>query len=99
VNVRLHDDLNEYVALTRLFLAPRRRVRLGSDRCTRRWLIDGRDMGSAVTAAAASWSLQAGAKHVVLNTDLSNPISNAIYPRIGFRPVYDGVVIAFSRPL
>lgn len=56
-------------------------------------------MGSAVTAAAASWSLQAGAKHVVLNTDLSNPISNAIYPRIGFRPVYDGVVIAFSRPL
>lgn len=55
--------------------------------------------GSTVTAAAASWSLQAGAKHVVLNTDLSNPISNATYPRIGFRPVYDGVEIAFSRPL
>jgi predicted GNAT family acetyltransferase len=53
--------------------------------------------GSTVTAAAASWSLQAGAKHVVLNTDLSNPISNATYPRIGFRPVYDGVEIAFSR--
>jgi len=47
--------------------------------------------------AAASWALQAGAEHVVLITDLSNPISNAIYPRIGFRPVYDAVEIAFDR--
>ena len=53
--------------------------------------------GSAVTAAAANWALQAGAEHVVLITDLSNPISNAIYPRIGFRPVYDAVEIAFDR--
>lgn len=59
----------------------------------------GHGYGRAVTAAAASWSLQAGAKHVVLTTDLSNPISNAIYPRIGFRPVYDAVEIAFERPL
>ncbi len=56
----------------------------------------GHGYGSAVTAAAASWALQAGARHVVLNTDLSNPISNAIYPRIGFRPVYDAVEIAFT---
>jgi predicted GNAT family acetyltransferase len=56
----------------------------------------GHGYGRAVTA---SWSLQAGAKYVVLNTDLSNPISNAIYPRIGFRPVYDAVEIAFERPL
>lgn len=59
----------------------------------------GHGYGRAVTAAAASWSLQAGAKHVVLTTDLSNPISNAIYPHIGFRPVHDAVEIAFSRPL
>jgi predicted GNAT family acetyltransferase len=56
----------------------------------------GHGYGSAVTAAAARWSLRAGAKHVVLNTDLSNPISNAIYPRIGFRPTHDAVEIAFT---
>jgi predicted GNAT family acetyltransferase len=52
--------------------------------------------GNAVTAAATSWSLETGAQHVVLHTDLSNPISNAIYPRIGFRPVYDAVELAFT---
>lgn len=56
----------------------------------------GHGYGSAVTAAAASWALHAGAQHVVLFTDLANPISNAIYPRIGFRPVHDGVEIAFT---
>jgi predicted GNAT family acetyltransferase len=56
----------------------------------------GRGYGSAVTAAAASCALRAGARHVVLNTDLANPISNAIYPRIGFRPVHDAVEIAFT---
>jgi predicted GNAT family acetyltransferase len=55
-----------------------------------------RGYGSAVTAAATSCALQAGARHVVLNTDLSNPISNAIYPRIGFRPAHDAVEIAFT---
>jgi predicted GNAT family acetyltransferase len=57
----------------------------------------GHGYGSAVTAAAASWAQQARAKHVVLSTDLSNPISNAIYPRIGFRPMHDAVEIAFGR--
>ncbi|HEY3693409.1 MAG TPA: GNAT family N-acetyltransferase [Pseudonocardiaceae bacterium] len=55
----------------------------------------GHGYGSAVTAAAASWAQQSHAKHVVLSTDLANPISNAIYPRIGFRPVYDAAEIAF----
>jgi hypothetical protein len=31
-----------------------------------------------------------------LNTDLSNPISNVNYPRIGFRPTHDAVEIAFT---
>lgn len=31
----------------------------------------------------------AGARSVVLHTDLANPVSNAIYPRLGFRPVHD----------
>ncbi|MFY9807786.1 MAG: GNAT family N-acetyltransferase [Pseudonocardiaceae bacterium] len=52
--------------------------------------------GRAVTAAAADWAQQAGAKHVVLTTDLANPISNAIYPRIGFCPMHDAVEIAFT---
>jgi predicted GNAT family acetyltransferase len=55
--------------------------------------------GSAVTVAATNWSLESGAQHVVLHTDLSNPISNAIYPRIGFRPVYDAVELAFTPAL
>jgi predicted GNAT family acetyltransferase len=36
---------------------------------------------------------------VVLTTDLANPISNAIYPRIGFRPTHDAVEIAFKPAL
>ena len=37
-----------------------------------------------------------GAEQVVLFTDLANPVSNAIYQRIGFEPVSDWVTIAFS---
>jgi predicted GNAT family acetyltransferase len=53
---------------------------------------------SAVTAAAAAWALAAGACHVVLFTDLANPVSNSIYPRLGFRPVHDAVEFDLSRP-
>ena len=56
-----------------------------------------RGFGSAVTAAAARWALDAGAEHVVLFTDLANPVSNAIYPRIGFRPLFDAVELSFAR--
>ncbi|OHU98742.1 GNAT family N-acetyltransferase [Mycobacterium talmoniae] len=55
----------------------------------------GRGYGSAVTAAAARWALDAGAAEVVLFTDLANPVSNAIYQRIGFEPVADLVRIDF----
>ena len=56
-----------------------------------------RGFGSAATAAASRWALDAGAEHVVLFTDLANPVSNAIYPRIGYRPRYDAVEFAFDR--
>lgn len=56
----------------------------------------GHGYGSAATAAAAAWALQAGAEEVVLFTDLSNPVTNAIYHRIGFRPVSDFVRIDFA---
>lgn len=55
----------------------------------------GHGYGSAVTAAASAWAREAGAREVVLFTDLSNPVSNAIYPRIGYRPVLDALELRF----
>jgi predicted GNAT family acetyltransferase len=54
----------------------------------------GRGFASAVVAAAARWALRAGAEHVILYTDLANPVSNSVYPKLGFRPVRDCVDIA-----
>jgi GNAT superfamily N-acetyltransferase len=56
----------------------------------------GHGYGSAVTAAASEWSRGAGAADVVLYTDLANPVSNAIYPRLGYRPVHDAVELAWG---
>jgi hypothetical protein len=33
---------------------------------------------------------------VVLFTDLANPTSNALYPRLGYQPVTDTLVLAFN---
>ncbi|MGH3697833.1 MAG: GNAT family N-acetyltransferase [Pseudonocardiaceae bacterium] len=55
----------------------------------------GHGYGSAVTAAATRWALDAGAHHVVLFTDVANPVSNSIYPRLGYRLVHDAVQLAF----
>ncbi|MEU5690164.1 GNAT family N-acetyltransferase [Actinosynnema sp. NPDC020468] len=51
--------------------------------------------GAAVTAASSRWALEAGAEHVVLYTDLANPVSNSIYQRIGYRAVVDSAEFAF----
>lgn len=56
----------------------------------------GRGYGSAATAAVTARVQAAGAEEVVLFTDLANPVSNSIYQRIGYRPVEDRVVLAFS---
>jgi RimJ/RimL family protein N-acetyltransferase len=56
----------------------------------------GRGYASAATAALSRRLLEAGAEEVVLFTDLANPVSNSIYQRIGYRPVEDRVVLAFS---
>ncbi|MFC4051579.1 GNAT family N-acetyltransferase [Actinomadura syzygii] len=55
-----------------------------------------RGYGAAVTAAITREAQDAGAVHVVLFTDLANPTSNAIYQRLGFRPVEDRVVLTFN---
>ncbi|MEU5460222.1 GNAT family N-acetyltransferase [Streptomyces althioticus] len=49
----------------------------------------GRGYGAAVTAAVSRAARDAGAEHVLLFTDLSNPVSNRLYLRIGYRPVAD----------
>jgi predicted GNAT family acetyltransferase len=44
------------------------------------------------------WARGSGAREVVLFTDLSNPVSNSIYQRIGYRAVSDAVDVAFTAP-
>lgn len=53
--------------------------------------------GAAVTAAATQWALERGADRVLLFTDLTNPTTNALYPRIGFAPVHDALELSFRR--
>lgn len=45
-------------------------------------------------AAAVTWAVtqaagEAGAAEVLLHTDLSNPTSNGVYQRLGYRPIHD----------
>jgi RimJ/RimL family protein N-acetyltransferase len=56
----------------------------------------GNGYGSAVTATGAQWAQAVGAADVVLFADLDNPVSNAIYQRMGFEPVADTLHVAFS---
>jgi GNAT superfamily N-acetyltransferase len=57
-----------------------------------------RGYGGAVTAAVSQAALDAGASAVVLFTDLANPTSNALYRRLGYRPVCDRVLLQLARP-
>ncbi|GGN57158.1 N-acetyltransferase [Actinoplanes lobatus] len=52
--------------------------------------------GAAATTEATRYALDAGATEVVLFTDLANPASNALYPRLGYRPTEDRAVVEFS---
>jgi RimJ/RimL family protein N-acetyltransferase len=56
----------------------------------------GRGYGGAVTAAVTRAALDAGATDVVLFTDLANRTSNALYQRLGYRPVEDRTVVEFT---
>jgi RimJ/RimL family protein N-acetyltransferase len=57
----------------------------------------GHGYGAAVTATASRAGFAAGATRCMLLTDLANPTSNALYPRLGYRPVGDAVHYAFLR--
>lgn len=56
----------------------------------------GRGYATACVAAMSAQLLQSGRKFCVLYTDLTNPTSNRIYPRIGYRPVCDTAEWHFS---
>ena len=55
----------------------------------------GHGYGSAVTAGAANLARRSGTSEIVLFADLANPVSNAIYQRIGFEAVADQARIDF----
>jgi predicted GNAT family acetyltransferase len=55
----------------------------------------GQGYAGAVTAAVSQAALDAGAREVLLFTDLANPTSNALYHRLGYRPVGDQVDYRF----
>ena len=56
----------------------------------------GHGYAGGATALAAREARGAGADEVVLFTDLGNPTSNALYQRLGFRPIEDRTVVAFA---
>jgi GNAT superfamily N-acetyltransferase len=56
----------------------------------------GRGYGSAVSHAASRKALDDGATEVLLFTDLSNPTSNSVYQRLGYRPIADYATIHFT---
>jgi RimJ/RimL family protein N-acetyltransferase len=57
-----------------------------------------RGYGAGVTAAVTQAALDAGASAIVLFTDLANPTSNALYRRLGYRPVQDRVLLELHYP-
>jgi predicted GNAT family acetyltransferase len=55
----------------------------------------GNGWASALVAAQSDWLLNNGYDFCFLFTDLTNPTSNAIYERIGYRPVAEGASYSF----
>lgn len=56
----------------------------------------GRGYAGAATASVSQAALDAGTRDVVLYTDRANPTSNALYQRIGYRPIEDRMVLDFG---
>ena len=55
--------------------------------------------GTAVTAAATRHAVDTGAREVLLFTDATNPVTNSIYHRLGYRPAEDRLVLTFYLTL
>lgn len=50
---------------------------------------------AGVTTACTQHALDTGAEQVILFTDLANPTSNAIYRRLGYRPIEDRMILHY----
>lgn len=59
----------------------------------------GRGYASAITAAVTRTGLESGHRFCCLYTDLSNPTSNSIYMKLGYRPVVDSAHYQFKYPV
>ena len=57
--------------------------------------VRGRGYAGAVTAVVTQAFYDGGAERVILYTDAANPISNAVYERIGYVHVADGLHLRF----
>lgn len=57
----------------------------------------GRGYASALVAEVSQRQLDEGVSFCVLYTDLTNPTSNAIYPRVGYRPLCDLLDVEFGE--
>ncbi|MET8009792.1 GNAT family N-acetyltransferase [Streptomyces sp. NPDC005271] len=55
-----------------------------------------RGYAGAATAAASRLARAAGVEELLLFTDLANPTSNALYQRLGYRPVEDHLLLSFT---
>jgi RimJ/RimL family protein N-acetyltransferase len=77
--------------LTRIVAGVARVVGVYSPRAHRR-----QGYGAAITTAVTLAAQAAGATDVVLFTDLANPTSNALYQRLGYRPVEDRVLLELT---
>jgi predicted GNAT family acetyltransferase len=55
-----------------------------------------RGYASACVAAVSARALAGGSRFCTLYTDLSNPTSNAIYQRLGYRRIGEAAMVAFG---
>jgi hypothetical protein len=58
----------------------------------------GRGYATAAVAALSQHLLDQGNRYCCLYTDLGNPTSNAIYHRIGYRPIRDAALYRITAP-
>lgn len=56
----------------------------------------GHGYGTAATAAATRRAIETGASEVLLFTDATNPVTNSIYQRLGYRPAEDRLILTFT---
>jgi predicted GNAT family acetyltransferase len=89
-----HDDRGEPRSMVASARPTRRGIAVNSVYTPPEWR--GRGYATACVATLSDLLLSEGRDFCVLFTDLANPTSNAIYTRIGYRPVSDSVMMTFS---